>query len=106
MRAAPSDGAAAATGQQITGIAFAEYVASVLGKRAFDENKVRNASAGAVLHNLGDMQRDALKMQRDMHKGIDQGNAAAAGEEPVDSAAGDSTEPDAAADSQDGAGEN
>lgn len=69
-RAAVADGAAASTGKDITEIAFAEYVASVLGKRPFDEVKVRNASAGAVMKNLGSMQRDALKMQRDVQQGI------------------------------------
>jgi len=70
-RSAPSDGAAAPTAEDITGIAFAEYVASVLGKRAFNDTKVRNRSAGAVFRNLGDMQRDALNMQRDMARDSD-----------------------------------
>ena len=98
-RTAPSDGAAAGTGAAITRIAFAEYVASVLGKRPYNDAKVSNASAGAVFKNLGTMQKDALKMQRDMQKSIDEGNAASADDEPADYDAGEYNDPGTVADS-------
>ena len=70
------EGAAAPATNDITEIGFAEFVASALGKRPFDDEKVNAQSAGAVFKNLPKMQRDALKMQRDVQKSIDEGNAA------------------------------
>ena len=70
------EGAAAPATDDITEIGFAEFVASALGKRPFDDEKVNAQSAGAVFKNLPKMQRDALKMQRDVQKSIDEGNAA------------------------------
>lgn len=62
------DGAAASAAEDLTELAFAEYVDSVLDGRPFDEAKVRAQSAGAVLKNLPQMQKDALRMSREMGK--------------------------------------
>lgn len=63
---AAADGAAASVAKDLTNQGFAEYVASVLGKRPFDEAKVSAQGAASVLKKMPDMQRDALKMQREM----------------------------------------
>ncbi|HTN15133.1 MAG TPA: hypothetical protein VL094_10030 [Sphingomonadaceae bacterium] len=60
------DGAAASAAAEMTDIAFAEYVDSVLARRPFNEGKVRAQSAGAAMRNLPKMQHDALKMQREI----------------------------------------
>mgnify|MGYP001070009917 CR=1 FL=1 len=60
------DGAAASAANDLTDLAFAEYVDSVLDGRPFDDAKVGAQSAGAVLKNLPQMQKDALRMSREM----------------------------------------
>lgn len=75
------DGAGAPAASDITNIAFAEYVASALGERPFDEDMVRAKSAGAVLSNLPKMQRDALRMSREvseMQQEVDQAETSSA----------------------------
>jgi hypothetical protein len=84
-RSGVGDGAAAATSEDITELGFAEFVAAALGKRKFDDAKVNAQASGAVFKNLGQMQRDALKMQRDVQQDIDSAEAA----NDADEAAGD-----------------
>jgi len=79
------EGAAASATNDITEVGFAEFVASALGKRPFDDAKVNAQSSAAVFKNLGQMQRDALKMERDIHQSIDSAEAA----NDADEAAGD-----------------
>ena len=61
-----SDGAASSAVGDLHDLAFAEFVDAALDQRPFDENKVQMQSAGAVLKNMPKMQKDALKMQRDI----------------------------------------
>lgn len=67
-RAAPSDGAAASVGTQITENAFNELVHSTLQGRAYDSAKVQMQNSGTVMKNLPQMQKDALKMHGEMNK--------------------------------------
>lgn len=60
------DGAAASVAGEMTDIAFAEYVDSILARRPFNEAKITAQSAGAAMRNLPKMQHEALKMQREM----------------------------------------
>ena len=62
------DGAAASAANDLTDLAFAEYVDSVLDGRPFDDAKFQAQSAGAVLKNLPQMQKDAMRMSREMGK--------------------------------------
>lgn len=88
-RAAAGDGAAASVTEDLTNQSFAEYVASVLGKRPFDERKVAAQNAGAVLKNMPNMQRDALKMQREMSQQSREWEAAEAAGGGFDESVGD-----------------
>ncbi|MBS7670441.1 hypothetical protein [Croceicoccus gelatinilyticus] len=65
---AAADGAAAKLGVEITNNAFNELVHSTLQGRAYDRAKVEMQNSGAVMKNLPQMQRDALKMQSDFSK--------------------------------------
>ncbi|OJW56635.1 MAG: hypothetical protein BGO57_12085 [Sphingomonadales bacterium 63-6] len=60
------DGASAKATADMTDIAFAEYVASVLGQRPFNEGLVQAQTMGAVVKQMPAMQHEALKMQREM----------------------------------------
>lgn len=84
------EGAAAATTNDITEIGFAEFVASALGRRPFDDAKVNAQASGAVFKNLGQMQRDALKMQHDVQQDINSGGGMEADDVADDSAPDDS----------------
>ncbi len=64
---AAMDGAAASAAEEMTDVAFAEFVDAALDRRAFNEGKVRALSAGAAMRNLPKMQHEALKMQREMN---------------------------------------
>lgn len=90
---AAADGAAASVAKDLTNQGFAEYVASVLGKRPFDEAKVSAQGAASVLKNMPNMQRDALKMQREMSQQSQEWEAAEAAGGGFDETTGDASAP-------------
>lgn len=67
-RAAPSDVAAANLGTQITQNWFTELVHSTLQGRAYDRAKVDMQNSGAVMKNLPQMQKDAMRMHSEISK--------------------------------------
>jgi hypothetical protein len=79
-----SDGAAASAVEDLNNLAFAEFVDATLDRRPVDDQKIQMQSAGAMFKNLPKMQRDALKMQRDMQKGIDEADSASADDTAAD----------------------
>ncbi|WP_066553831.1 hypothetical protein [Croceicoccus bisphenolivorans] len=58
----PSDGAAAPAVDEMKEIGFRELVDSTMQKRPFDNAKVQMQNTGAMMRNLPQMQKDALKM--------------------------------------------
>lgn len=58
-------GGMAETADELTQVYFAEFVASTLEKRSFDDKLVKMQSAGTVMKNLPKMQKDALRMKRE-----------------------------------------
>ncbi|WP_284126485.1 hypothetical protein [Parerythrobacter aestuarii] len=74
--ASQTSNAIAGTTLELTEIAFREFVASTLEGRAFNEDMVKAANAGAVLKNMPKMQQQALETQRQfeqMEADIDNG---------------------------------
>ncbi len=64
----PADGAAASTTLEMTQIGMREHVDSTLRDRAFNSAGVEAATVGAVMANLPKMQHDALQMDAEMRR--------------------------------------